>query len=109
MSPELPTFQVFCFCCYRGICYLCQGAFKCEDGLTLFQSETAIMDFYTFHSVHCDTIVTVPTNKIHTLPYNHNSVLIYAYSYTVIDKTLTHASETWTLTKREREKAIKRF
>jgi len=81
---------------------MCQGAFKCEDGFTFFQSETAILDFYIFRSVHYDTIVT-STNKIHTLRYNHNSVLIYAYSYTIIDKTLTYASETWTLTKRDRK------
>ena len=82
--PELPLYQVFCLlclCCYRGNCYLCEGAFKFEDGFTLFKSETAIMDFYIFHFVHYDTIVTMSTNKIHTLRCNHNSDLIYAKSY----------------------------
>jgi len=59
---------------------VCQGAFQRENGFTLFQSQTAIMDFYNFDSVHYDTIVTMSTNKINTLRYNHNSAVIYAYS-----------------------------
>lgn len=53
--------------------------FRVEDATSSFLKN----EFYIFHSMHYDTIVTLQISQMHTLHYNYNNVLI---------RQLTHVS-----------------
>jgi len=52
--------------------------FRVEDATSSFLKN----EFYIFHSMHYDTIVTLQISQMHTLHYNYNNVLIYINTYT---------------------------